>query len=488
VLPLKRFIVIGVSAAILYVIILGGIGNGNLLIAVPTYEDDYRTLAYNLSNIPFIPVRPLAFYLSFLMGTAGARFCFFGAHVLAVVSLSLFFTFTANYLRIHKLQPTVVLCALVAALSLEHLVDYGRYLAVLFSLFASILSAGALLIFTNSFRTYGRRAFILMAVGVALCMTALLCKEEFVAPTVLFCFLCGLPRIGEPNRKIAWIAGGLITLLSASWLLYQKVVLHSPFLGGNSIYAANLSPASIVTTYWNYLTNSPGTQIAFGCQLAALALSALVFSTPMLCRLIVLALVTLTIMAPFSILPQHFLVFYTFDWTPLQCSTLLALCNLKDRQSCGIARPWMTRRVAAVLRVAMLAVIPIMISNTEGLRTAKFAWHDRRAQFNANILHWLGAHRQLLNRYEEIAVEGARIGSPWFANDGAYLSNKLGLTSKWLVLASPASALYQAQSQCASLTCGTIKFTAGNRNKCPENIPRLVIDEKGMIHFRDRAT
>src|SRR4029450_3525604 len=123
--------------AVAYVGIFAALDRANLLHAIPTYEDDYRTLAYNLPHLPLLPIRPLAFYTSFLMGSFGPLFSFPGAQVLALLNIALYFTSTTSYLRIKRILPAAALCAVVCALSLEHLVEYSRYLAVLFNLYAS---------------------------------------------------------------------------------------------------------------------------------------------------------------------------------------------------------------------------------------------------------------------------------------------------------------------------------------------------------------
>ncbi len=76
-------------AAVVYVLVLAVISHGQLIFGVPTYEDDYRTLAYSIENIPIIACRPIAFYVSFLMGSFGATFTYVAAQVMAVIAIAL---------------------------------------------------------------------------------------------------------------------------------------------------------------------------------------------------------------------------------------------------------------------------------------------------------------------------------------------------------------------------------------------------------------
>lgn len=461
-------------AALVYVLVLAVISHGQLIFGVPTYEDDYRTLAYSIENIPIIACRPIAFYVSFLMGSFGATFTYVAAQVMAVVTIALSFTFVASYLEVKRLYWPAVLCAIVCAVSVESLADYSRYLAGLFGLYSSIFGLTALIFFVRAFRSEQPKKFLLPA--TVLTVLGLLCKEEFFGPIICFCLWSSLPVSGEKNTHLARITAITLICVSAAVLAFEKFVLHSPFLGSGQNYSVSLSPMSILGAYWSYFTNSPGTKIAAAANIVAICLSLTLCERKSTIRLAAITALFLLIMAPFSLIPQHFLEIYTFEWTSLQCASLLVLCCVDWTKR--------TRWAKILISILLVVLVPAVVYVTNPLRTAKFAWHDNRAAFNANVIAWLSAHRDELNKHKLVAVTGLPLGSPWYGNDGAFLKNKLGLNCSWLVLTPENSELYKAQVACAALKCGSIEITATEPDWKEQNIPVIFVRENGTIDFR----
>ncbi len=456
-----------------YVLVLAGISHGQLLCAIPTYEDDYRTLAYSIADIPLIACRPFAFYTSFLMGSFGASFTFLAAQAMAIVTIALSFTLVAYYLEVKRLHWPAVLCAVACAVSVEHLADYGRYLAVLFSLYSSIYGLTALIFFVSAFRS--NRPKIPLSLAVALTVLGLLCKEEFFGPIICFCIWSSFPVAGERNRHLARLAAIVLVCVSSLILAFEKFILHSPFLGSGEAYSVSLSPVSILMTYWAYFKDCPGTMIAAAASIAAILFSLVLCDRKSTIRLAAIVFVSLLIMAPFSLIPQHFLAIYTLEWTSLQCASLLILCFTDETKLANWSK--------ILLSIFLLALIPFVMLLTNPLRVAKFAWHDNRAAFNAKVVRWLAAHRDKLNNYQVIAVTGLPLGSPWYGNDGAYLKNKLGLNCSWLVLTPLKSELYRAQAAFAQLKYGTIEMKAIETHSIQPDIPLLSVKEDGTIDF-----
>lgn len=452
----KLFLVFLSIAAAAYVLVLAGVSHGQLLCGVPTCEDDFRTLAYSIENIPIIACRPIAFYTSFLMGSFGATFTYLASQVMAVVTIALSFSLVASYLEVRRLYWPAVLCAVVCAVSVEPLADYSRYLAGLFGLYSSIFGLTALIYFVRAFRSDRPRKFLISA--IVLTVLGLLCKEEFFGPIICFCLWSSLPVSGEKNRHLARTTAIALICVSAAILAFEKFILHSPFLGSGEAYAVSWSPASILGAYWSYFTNCPGTKIAAIANIAAILFSATLCGGQTTIRVIAIAVLSLLIMAPFSLIPQHFLEIYTFEWTSLQCASLLVLCCIDKTKLPSKAKTLLSART--LLSVFLLALIPMVILLTNPLRVAKFAWHDNRAAFNSKVITWLSTHRNELNKHKLVAVAGLPLGSPWYGNDGAFLKNKLGLNCSWLVLTPSTSELYKAQVACAALKCGSIEVKA----------------------------
>ena len=491
----KLFIVFFSIAAVAYVVVLGGISHGQLLYGVPTYEDDYRTLAYSLGNIPIIACRPIAFYTSFLMGSFGATFTYLCAQVMAVATIALSFTLVACYLEVKRLYWPSVLVALVSAVSVENLADYSRYLAGLFGLYSSVLGLTALICFVRAFRADRPQKFLMPA--IVLTVLGLLCKEEFFGPIICFCLWSSLPVFGEKNRHLARITAISLICVCAAILAFEKFILHSPFLGSGVAYSISWSPASILGAYWSYLTNCPGTKIAAAANISAILFSIVMCGRQTTIRVTAIAALSLLIMAPFSLIPQHFLEIYTFEWTSLQCASLLVLCcidktKLRHQTQTSVKTPL---SVQTLLCVFLLALIPAIIFVTNPLRVAKFAWHDKRGAFNSKVIAWLSAHRNELNKHKLVAVTGLPLGSPWYGNDGAFLKNKLGLNCSWLVVTPKNSDLYKAQLACAALKCGSIEVKAIDAAALESGVPEavsVVPELKGrgipLIHVKEDGT
>lgn len=430
---LRTYALVAAAVLLAYVVLHFVLIPGNRLVSFPVHHDDYNNLAHTGAPLRMPVVRPVSSLALVLLSSAGMTAYYLALHALTVSFVFLVFVFALRFLEIRPVRPIPVAAAALVVFSFEHLVDYYKYTGLITNLVSANLGAVALLCVLGYSR--GSRGPRTLVAGLLFSAGSLLAKEDFILAILLVPGAVAFVEGGRGAWRRAGFATALLSGVGAAWLAYTVLFAKSAFVASQSgTYASVFSPASLLLTTVKYLTFSRVSWAASAIQLLALALA--LYAGPRGCFRKVLALqaLTLALVAPYACLPHHVYVYYCFNWLPLQAASLLLVGSVRPERSRVLER---LAPGAALLCAAALALW------THPERRQVVSWYAHYATLNETIVETLVRQKVVLDRYEVVGVTGAPFHNPWFATDGSFLANRLGLKCRWVVFVEKESDYYR---------------------------------------------
>ena len=318
---LLNFSVVGMAFLLVHLVV----SHASLLCAAPIFSDDFDGFGSTLGAIRTSWFRPLSTVMWSFLCTLGPRKFFLIAEIWVVAYIALVFTYTKVLFDIKGKVFGLTVIAAVTAVCFEYLTHYYYFSGAILGIMSGSLALASMLSFlslrTEKFQTYYQVAPIAFAIA------SLLCKEDFALPMLLFfCFQMGTKSSGDKQKALlVLLATGLA--LCATFVL-QKMIAPSQFFSGQSVhYEMGLSLSSILNMYKRYLFCSNGAVIACAAQLIGslyvLARGCSSHKTGHKKELSLLTLQTLSLIGPFSLLPNHFYEFYALAWICFQSAFIL---------------------------------------------------------------------------------------------------------------------------------------------------------------------
>lgn len=411
--------------------------------SVPIHHDDYTNYAGGSVAFDWSWNRPLSSYVIHLLAFGGPSWL-----IGAVRFLSVLFAFLSWILLCQLVQPrpywVLLLLFGIAVFSTPIIVEYAHYTGMITHLLSGCLGLGAVALLFRSATLFeeAHSGWFGLLISVVLLVLSSLSKEDFVllyALSLIFAVL----RWPVQRRHLI-LFGGAGLLLCAALMAASRFVASSNFLGiadRGSTYFIDLSAISVAQTVYLYLLGGshPAMKMHGWVVAATFAISTLLATGSVLSQRRVSApayfvLAALTVIAPYSVLPNHVNAYYEFLWLPMLVAALVAgsaeVATLLPSSS-----PWL-RRVPVLVLVAVAGVLSVV--DYPG-RLSISRWYDTKTQSNASVLAILNENRTRINAYRAVCITGADAFSPWFLHSGQYLRSVMGLDAIWYVVNDRAS-------------------------------------------------
>ena len=414
--------------------------------SIPIHHDDYTNYAGGATAFQWSWNRPFSTYVIHLLGLAGPAWLSG-----AIRFFSVLFVLFSWVLLCQVVRPRAYWLMFIAfgtaVFSTPVIVEYARYTGMITHLLSGCLGLAAVVSLFRSAVLYqeGRSGLWWLFLSVSLLILSSLAKEDFI---LFYALSLVYAVLRWPVQRKRLFAAACIGLLSCIALIAaSKFLASSSFLGvadNASSYYINLTPASVIQTVWHYLIGAShpsmhmhGKLVAFTFGAATIVAIALAVCQRAVPRTAYFVLATLTLIAPYSVLPNHVNAYYELVWLPMVFAAAVAATTeiflLLPNSSA-----WRSR--APILVLLALAVV---FSVVDYPRRANIVdWYDTRAQSNARVLGILEENRSRINAARAVCVTGADAFSPWFMHSGEYLRNVMDLRTQWYLILEATSPLY----------------------------------------------
>lgn len=408
--------------------------------SIPVHHDDYSNFALGASSFHWTWNRPLSTYAIHLLGFVGPA----GLSA-AIRFLSVLFVLLSWILLYQVVQPRTYWLMLIAfgtaVFSTPVIVEYARYTGMITHLISGCLGLAAVASLFQSASIYqeGCSGRWWLLFSVSLLLLSSLAKEDFILFYALSLVYAVLRW--PAKRKYLVAAASIGLLLCVALIASAKLLASSSFLGvadPASSYYINITPASILQTVWRYLLGASHpamhvhgqlvSVIFIAASLVAIGLSVFQRSIP---RTAYFVLAALTLIAPYSVLPNHVNAYYELVWLPM-----VVVASVAATTEIFLLLPNSAWRARAPVLVLLLLAAFFSMVDYQG-RKGIAGWYDARAQSNARVLAILEKNRSHINTAPAVCITGADAFSPWFMHDGRYLKNVMGLDATWYILSDP---------------------------------------------------
>jgi hypothetical protein len=407
---------------------------GNRVVSFPVHHDDYNNLAHTRVALSSPFVRPVSTLALVLLSSAGITSYYLALHALTISYVFLTFVFVLEFLEIRSVRLIPLGTAALLVFSFEHLVDYYKYTGLITNLVSVNLGAAALVCLLRYCRGTGGLRTLLG--GLVFSMGSLLAKEDFILAILLVPVAVAFERGGGSVWKRAALITTLVAGLAAAWFAFTVLVVQSAFVASRAgTYGSVFSPVSLAMTTARYLTFSRVSWAASAIQLFVLGLALFVRPRGSFRKILVLQALTFALVAPYACLPNHVYVYYCFNWLPLQAASLLIL------SAAGAPETW--RSLKGVASGAALVSAIALAFWTHPERRQVVSWYAQKAALNEAIFDTLVREKDALNAQGVVGVTGAPFFNPWFATDGSFLVNRLGIRCRWVVFVEKGSDYYR---------------------------------------------
>ncbi|RBL68120.1 hypothetical protein C3E98_027355 [Pseudomonas sp. MWU13-2625] len=425
--------------------------------SVPVHHDDYTNYSSAAGGLALSWIRPLSTWLIFIFSSLGPEWLIWSVRIFTATYVFLAWKILIEVVRPRQYWISLLLFA-VAALCSPIVAEYARYTGMVTHMMSGCLGLAAVYCLFKDDRESNNGW---LYASVVLLVLSTLAKEDFILFYV-FSFVYVMIKSDKPlkPRLLVGLAGLAVSLLMVAG---AKFLAASSFLGASdtqSSYFIDTSIMGVATTVWRYLTGAGHPAMAGHGQIIA---GAMIFAS--IASLIVLIRdrkipkslyvvgATLTLIAPYSVLPNHVNAYYELIWLPFIIGAVyVALAELLNTW-----KPAATRSYAACAALAALAFW-LAITDAPG-RLSVAHWYDAVGSNNARFFKQLEDNKAAINAAPSVCVYGANAFSPWYMHSGQYLETVMGLHTVWNVVADKSSALYPGFAQGAGSSKGRVVVT-----------------------------
>ncbi|VVO02258.1 hypothetical protein PS718_02761 [Pseudomonas fluorescens] len=422
--------------------------------SVPVHHDDYTNYSSAAGGLALSWIRPLSTWLIYIFSSQGPDWLIWAVRFFTVTYVFLAWKILIEVVRPRQQWITLVLFAL-AALCSPIVAEYARYTGMVTHMMSGCLGLAAVYCLFKSERETNDGW---LYASVALLVMSTLAKEDFILFYV-FSYAYVMVKSKKPvkRRLLIGLTGLAISLVMVAG---AKFLAASSFLGASdaqSSYFIDTSITGVANTVWRYLTGAGHpAMIIHGKIIAAAFIFASIVALIVLVRdrqipksLYVVG-ATLTLIAPYSVLPNHVNAYYELIWLPFIIGAVFV--SLAELLITG--KPPVVRSYAAC---ALLAALALMLNVTDSPgRFSVAQWYDAVGADNEKILKQLADNKTAINEASSVCVYGANAFSPWYMHSGQYLETVMGLHTEWNVVADKSSALYPGFQQGAVSSKGRI--------------------------------
>lgn len=442
--------------------------------SIPVHHDDYTNYSSAFGGLAWSWIRPLSTWLIFVFSWLGPDWL-----IWAVRALTVTYVFLCWKILIEVLQPRPYWITLVvftmASLSSPIVAEYARYTGMVTHMMSGCLGLAAVYFL---FKDDREDSDIWLYVSVMLLVLSALAKEDFILFYVFsFAYVLFSSKKSIKKRAIIGFIGLAMTLIMVTG---AKLLAASSFLGtseAQSSYFLDTSPTSVATTVWRYLMGAGHPAMKVHGEIIA---AAMIFSSILALILILrdraipktlyFAGAALTLIAPYSVLPNHVNAYYELIWLPFIIgAAYVALAELINR--CAA-----TPRSGYLACAALAALcVPLNVVDAAG-RASVAHWYDAVGSDNAKVFKQLEDNSLAINSAPAVCVYGANAFSPWYMHNGQYLEMIMGLHTVWHIVIDKSSTLYPGFQQGAVSSKGRIVIS--NNSEANASCLKLQIAEE----------
>lgn len=424
---------------------------------VPVHHDDYTNYASGLNTWTWTWIRPLSTALIHVLALFGQQWLIWGVRLLCLSFVFLSWNLLCEIVRPRQYWFILTIFALTT-FATPISAEYTRYTGMITHLLSGCLGLGATLFLLRASK---QGSMVYLGLSVVLLGLSALAKEDFIP---LYGIAVVYAATSGPIRKQIILVG--IGALAGCGLLIggAKFLAASSFLGAvdvNAPYHINVAPISVLTTMWRYLIGAGHpAMITHGYLIASIfifsALSALLITLRhyKLPKTAYLLASTLSVMLPYSLLPNHVNAYYELIWLPLLVGSLyVAMVELLASFFVAAEQRNTNWSTLGFLLFALALII-----NDYPYRRNIAAWYDEIGTANQIALQKLTSQKERINQTKDICIVGANSFSPWYMHSGEYLANVLNLRTTWHIVVATTSPLYAGLASGAASSSGRIKL------------------------------
>ncbi len=422
--------------------------------SIPVHHDDYTNYSSGSSGLAWSWIRPLSTWLIFVFSSLGPDWLIWAVRIFTATYVFLCWKILVEVLQPRQYWITLVLFAM-ASLSSPIVAEYARYTGMVTHMISGCLGVAAVYFL---FKDDREENDTWLYVSVMLLLLSTLAKEDFILFYV-FSFSYVLFKSKKAIKKRALI--GLIGLaVSLMMVAGAKFLAASSFLGASDVqssYFIDTTPTSVATTVWRYLMGAGHPAMEAHGQIIATAMifSGIVALIVMLRdkaipKTLYVIGAALTLIAPYSVLPNHVNAYYELIWLPFIIGSVYgALAEAVKANAASPAR--------AYLALTFLAAFCVLLNviDTSG-RSSVVHWYDAVGSDTAKVFKHLAHSQAALNAAPSVCVYGANAFSPWYMHGGQYLETVMGLHTVWNIVVDKSSPLYPGFQQGAASSKGRV--------------------------------
>lgn len=422
--------------------------------SIPVHHDDYANYSLAASRFNWSWIRPLSTGLVYLLSSLGPDWLIWTVRICTVTYVFLCWKILVELVNPRPYWITLFFFA-AAALSTPIVAEYARYTGMITHMMSGCLGLAAVYFL---FKDNNVETDTWLYVSVALLLLSTLAKEDFVLFYVFSAaYILFQSKKSIRKRLLVGLAALTMSLLMVAGAKFLSV---SSFLGASDVqssYYIDTSPEGVADTVWRYLTGAGhpaminhGKIIAAAMVFSAIASLILLVRDRTIPKTVYALGAALTLIAPYSVLPNHVNAYYELIWLPFVIGAVyVAMAELMRVNQGTVFRP----ALASLLLAALAA--QLYSTDTPG-RLSVAGWYDVVGTDNAKVLHYLENNKAGINAAPSVCIYGASALSPWYIHNGQYLATVMGLHTVWNVFIDKNSPLYAGMQQGAGSSTGRV--------------------------------
>lgn len=390
--------------------------------------DDYHGLSFQFSSISWHNPRPVFYFLAPFFAHLGLTGYYLLVLFLVILSAAAVFRFVQKFFSCNIPIEWIFLYG-VLVFSFPFIIDVSKFLGIIINLCSALFALISMFSLLKGYRENKTSFFILAALFYTL---SLFTKEDFILPNILliaylFLFEKIEIDINLYHRKIKLFLFSAYTIISIIALaLFNKYIVHSVFTGMSTSlsapYAVNLAFSSVFKVYMHYLISNVYSIILTISALLIFILCLFFTAVETRIKLFFLLLIILSLIMPYSVLPNHTAYFYICNWLPWQSAVIVFGLFF-------LTAGWNKQTKYIFVAVFSILLIPISYPH----RNYTSVRYEADAQRNKNMVSTLIYYKKKLNQESYVGVINVTHFATWLIGNGDYFRNNLGLTPRWLV-------------------------------------------------------
>ncbi len=401
----------------------------NHIISYPVQGDDYHAFIFTFNLKIWHTNRPIFYFLAPLFADLGRVGYYLFMHVMVVLCAVTVFRFGRKLFSFALPIEWIIFYAVVV-FSFPFIIDVSKFLGAIINLCSALFALISMLSLLKGSRENKNSFFIVAAIFFTL---SIFTKEDFILPNILLVFYLLFLDKKEKNQKASdkklyfYLGYSIIAVLAL--VLFNKYIAHSVFTGMSVVpsvnYEINMTFSSIFHVLIKYLTPTFYTTWFSISILVISGLCMLFTNTQIKIKILFCILSILSLILPYTVLPNHFSDFYSYNWLPWE--GILIVFGLFT----------LTSFLPRIVKCAFILIVSILLNlSTHAYRNGTSSFYDAEATVNKNMISTLMHYKNQLNQEDYIGVSGVTGLSPWA--DGVYLEN-LGLKPKWIIFVDKSS-------------------------------------------------